>query len=67
MVVTVNSNSAERDKGTCVNGVYTVTNLTPDATLVCDSDADNAIADVLGTLITDLINQGIIKGSSVTH
>jgi hypothetical protein len=33
----------------------------------CAAVADNAIADVLGTLITDLIAQGIIKGSTVTH
>jgi hypothetical protein len=66
MVVTVSS-GAERGKGTQVNGNYAVTNLTPVVSMDCSAVADNAIADVLGTLITDLIAQGIIKGSTVTH
>lgn len=46
---------------------FTVTNLTVDATLTCDTDADNAIADVLGTLIQQLIQKGIITGTVATH
>ncbi len=66
MVVTT-TNGTERNKGTQVNGTYAVTNLTPTVSMDCSAVADNAIADVLGTLITDLITQGIIKGSTVTH
>lgn len=46
---------------------FAVTNLTADTTLVCDSDNANAIADVLGTLIQDLIRRGIIHGTIATH
>ena len=34
-----------------------------DRALDCDSDSANQIADVLGTLIKDLIAQGILTGS----
>jgi len=50
-----------------VGVAFTVTNLTVDVALVCDSDADNAIADVLGTLIRELISKGIIAGTITTH
>ena len=50
-----------------VGVAFTVTNLTVDVALVCDSDADNAIADVLGTLIRELIAKGIIAGTITTH
>ena len=42
---------------------FTVTNWDEDLALDCSGDADNAIADTLGTLIKNLIDQGIIKGT----
>ena len=46
---------------------FVVTDMTADYALDCDSDADNAIADVLGTLIQELIRRGIIHGTIATH
>jgi len=46
---------------------FAVTDLTADYALDCDTDADNAIADVLGTLILELVRKGIIKGTVTTH
>jgi hypothetical protein len=42
---------------------YTVTNITEDRILNCNENSDLATADVLGTLIKDLIERGIISGS----
>jgi hypothetical protein len=56
------TNTEERGKGTVENN-YDVTAWTEDHALKCDAAADNEIADVLGTLIADLIRQGIIKGT----
>lgn len=42
---------------------FTVTNWDEDLALDCSGDADNAIADTLGTLIKNLIDQGILKGT----
>ena len=42
---------------------YTVTNITTDRALNCNANDDLATADVLGTLIKDLIEAGIISGS----
>lgn len=42
---------------------YTVTNNTSDRALNCNANDDLATADVLGTLIGDLIEAGIISGS----
>ena len=39
---------------------YTVTNLTKDRTLDADSTSTAELADVLGTLITDLRERGVI-------
>ena len=44
--------------------VWTVTDQTDDYTLDCDSDDAN-LGDNLGTLIKQLIQLGIIKGSVV--
>lgn len=44
---------------------WTVTDQTDDYTLDCDSD-DADLGDVLGTLIKELIQRGVIKGSVVT-
>lgn len=42
---------------------YTVTNITVDRALDCNANSDLATADVLGTLIQDLIERGVISGS----
>ena len=42
---------------------YTITNHNTDVALDCDSTSDGELADVLGTLIRDLIREGIIKGT----
>lgn len=42
---------------------YAVTNRTTDRALNCDENSDLATADVLGTLIEDLIERGIISGT----
>ncbi len=44
-------------------GDYTITNHNVDVALDCDSTSDGELADVLGTLIRDLIELGIIGGS----
>jgi hypothetical protein len=41
---------------------FTVTDWTEDLTLDCDSD-DADLGDVLGTLIKELIQKGVITGS----
>ena len=42
---------------------YTVTNWVADRALDCNGNSDLATADVLGTLIGDLIEAGVISGS----
>jgi hypothetical protein len=59
------SYTEERDKGT-VSAAFAVTNWTSDFSLNCDANDDLATADVLGTLIAELIRQGILKGSVAT-
>ncbi len=51
-----------RDQGS----VFAITNHTVDAALDCDSTSDGELADVLGTLIQDLIRQGILNGTVAT-
>ncbi len=67
-MVTVTYNDS-RDKGT-VGTVYSVTNWATDSALDCTANQISGsacvCAQVLGTLITDLIKQGILKGSSAT-
>jgi len=46
-----------------VTKTFTVTNWTNDVALDCDGNSDLATADVLGTLIDELIKKGIINGS----
>lgn len=46
-------------------GTWVVTDWTEDLTLDCNSD-DADLGDVLGTLIKQLIQKGILKGSVVT-
>lgn len=50
----------QRDNG---QSSYTVTNIAVDRALNCNENSDLATADVLGTLIKDLIEAGIIHGS----
>lgn len=42
---------------------YAVTNIAVDRTLDCNANSDLATADVLGTLIQDLIEAGVISGT----
>lgn len=42
---------------------FAVTNLTEDYALDCNGNSDLATADVLGTLIRELIRKGIINGT----
>lgn len=42
---------------------YTITNQTTDRAMDCDAAAAAEIADVLGTLIKDLRDQGIVTGT----
>ena len=55
-----------RDEKDLIQDAYTVTNHTDDRALDCDSDADAAIADTLGSVIRDLQEQGILKGTVST-
>lgn len=43
--------------------VFSITNWNSDVALDCDSTSDGELADVLGTLIKQLIEQGILNGS----
>lgn len=45
---------------------YTVTNWTADRTMDCNAAADAELADVIGSLVTDLIQAGIITGTVST-
>lgn len=42
---------------------FTVTNHTEDLTLDCNANDDLQTADVLGTVINELIKQGILSGT----
>jgi hypothetical protein len=42
---------------------FAVTNITEDYALDCNANSDLATADVLGTLIRELIRKGIINGT----
>jgi hypothetical protein len=42
---------------------FTITNWTNDVAMDCNAAADAELADVLGTLIKTLIEQGILNGS----
>ncbi len=50
----------QRDEG---QANYTVTNRVTDRALDCNANDDLATADVLGTLIEDLIEAGVISGT----
>ena len=43
---------------------FVITNLTQDLAMDCNAAADAEIADVLGTLIRELIRKGIINGTT---
>ena len=42
---------------------FTITNLTQDTAMNCDAAADAELADVLGTVIRELIRKGILNGT----
>lgn len=42
---------------------FTITNWNSDVALDCDSTSDGELADVLGTVIGQLIEAGILQGS----
>lgn len=42
---------------------FAVTNITEDYALDCNANSDLATADVLGTLIRELIRKGLINGT----
>ena len=42
---------------------FAVTQITEDYALACDANSDLSTADVLGTLIRELIRKGIINGT----
>lgn len=50
----------QRDNG---KQAYAVTNIALDRALDCNGNDDLATADVLGTLINDLIEAGVISGT----
>ena len=50
----------QRDDG---QAEYAVTNRVVDRALDCNANSDLATADVLGTLIEDLIEAGVISGT----
>jgi len=52
----------ERDESG--QNVYAVTNIAVDRDLDCNANSDLATADVLGTLIKDLIEAGVISGTT---
>ena len=63
--MTTITNTITRDRGTTINN-YNITKWTEDHALDCDAAAVAETNDVLATLIADLINQGIIKGTVTT-
>lgn len=42
---------------------FAITNWNSDVALNCDSTSDGELADVIGTVINELIRQGILIGS----
>ncbi len=64
-MVTTYTNDCERSKGLTTNN-YAVTDWTEDHAMDCNTDNVASVANVLGTLMLDLIRQGIIKGTVAT-
>jgi len=64
-MVVIATSAGERDKGSNPT-VFAVTNCVADYALNCDANDDLATADVLGTLIAELVRQGILRGSVAT-
>ena len=60
MPAVVATSGGQRDA--IADGEFVVTDWTSDLTLDCDSD-DADLGDLVGTLIKQLIEKGIIKGS----
>lgn len=62
--MTTYTNDFERGKAV-QKAAFTLINWTEDYDLDCNGNVD-VVADTLGTLIRELIRQGIIKGSVAT-
>jgi hypothetical protein len=63
MVTVTNNDSGDKGK---TAGVFAITNFTQDYALNNASTSDTELANVLSTLIADLIRQGIVRGSVAT-
>lgn len=50
-------------RNTISTSQFAVTNITEDYALDCNGNADLSTADVLGTLIRELIRKGVINGT----
>ena len=60
------TNTTQRDKGTVANN-WAITNWTESHALNCNGEAGcTALADIVATLISDLIAQGVLKGTVAT-
>jgi len=55
-----------RSQRDIVPAEYTITNHTDDRSMDCNNAADAELADVLGSVIRDLQEQGILKGTVST-
>ena len=62
MVLTATGNRDKRDNR-ANQPVFAITNHTADFALNCDSTSDGELADVLGTVIQALIEQGVLNGT----
>ena len=63
--MTTYTNDNEKGKG-IVNSSFTITNYSSDYALDCDAAAVAETNDVLASVIRELINQGILKGTVAT-
>ena len=57
-----NRDTVYKDSGGAI-GKFAVTNITEDFVMDCNTATDAEICDVLGTLIRELIQRGIINGT----
>jgi hypothetical protein len=51
------------DTSGLITNKFVITNITPDYAMDCNAASDLEICDVLGTLIRELIQRGIINGT----
>ena len=62
-MVTVATGTRDKRDNRADQGVFAITNWNSDVALDADSTSDGELADVLGTLIKTLIEQGILNGT----